>query len=476
MKYLIGVLFATMLTACNLLSPATLLGNEGEVPSVTIPTSVAIEATPTNTVVVVPTATQIPPTVAPVVACTPRADWFIYTVLPGDTLGRIAQRTGSTINDLAIANCLLDINVISVGQQLRVPVLPPPVTPELVRVGEVAGMPAPQACWASNPGTNPPVYAAPDINAAPFGFLVNRVFVAATDSVGWLTVSDSARADYLYMKSDTVNFLGNCASVLGIPVDQYWHYYGNQGAIPTNVCAVSPVGQSAFVYRQPLPGAPATEQIGILVGWMTKVSIHNAGYFEVTDGTYTVWVLTTDVVESPGCVAKPLPTFGNQGAIPTDICAVSPNGINAIIVDQPTIGGPYDVQQVGLLTGWMRRGTVHNAGFYEITDDAHAIGWVEAALVTESAGCFVTDPGLPVHMDPGSPPTTVCNVVHPGGTAQIIIRLGAGEQFAPIAMLGNWAEIIGQEGDWYHILLGPGSTGWVNGNLPGNSPNLVGAC
>jgi LysM repeat protein len=66
--------------------------------------------------------------------CTVRTDWPLYTVVTGDTLGSIAQRTNSTINALATANCLNNPDSIQVGQQLRVPVLPipPTISPTLI--------------------------------------------------------------------------------------------------------------------------------------------------------------------------------------------------------------------------------------------------------------------------------------------------------------------------------------------------------
>lgn len=65
-------------------------------------------------------------------ACTVRTDWQIYIVQSGDTLGSLAQRTGSSVSALATANCLANPDALAVGQQLRVPrtpsaVLPPPV-------------------------------------------------------------------------------------------------------------------------------------------------------------------------------------------------------------------------------------------------------------------------------------------------------------------------------------------------------------
>lgn len=68
------------------------------------------------------TFTPQPPT------CTPRADWPVYTVRAGDTLYRIAQRTGSTVDALVLASCLSDPNQLYVGQELRVPTLPPAPT------------------------------------------------------------------------------------------------------------------------------------------------------------------------------------------------------------------------------------------------------------------------------------------------------------------------------------------------------------
>src|SRR5262249_37257596 len=71
------------------------------------------------------------PTLTPVVAsngCVPRADWtFTYTVRSGDTLSGIAGRAGISLADLQAGNCIVNANVVSAGQILRVPrnVAPP---------------------------------------------------------------------------------------------------------------------------------------------------------------------------------------------------------------------------------------------------------------------------------------------------------------------------------------------------------------
>lgn len=54
--------------------------------------------------------------------CKLREDWKLtHTVQRDDALSTLAQRYGTTVEELATGNCLADANMISVGQQLRVP-------------------------------------------------------------------------------------------------------------------------------------------------------------------------------------------------------------------------------------------------------------------------------------------------------------------------------------------------------------------
>ncbi|MFW5690891.1 MAG: LysM peptidoglycan-binding domain-containing protein [Chloroflexota bacterium] len=57
-------------------------------------------------------------------ACVPRTDWPVYTVQSRDNLTVIANATGSTIDELAEANCLRNRNRLDRGQTLHVPRLP----------------------------------------------------------------------------------------------------------------------------------------------------------------------------------------------------------------------------------------------------------------------------------------------------------------------------------------------------------------
>lgn len=62
------------------------------------------------------------PTVA--TTCTPPTGWLAYRVVSGDTLGTIAESTGTTVAVLQNANCIQNIEIIYVGQLLYVPTLP----------------------------------------------------------------------------------------------------------------------------------------------------------------------------------------------------------------------------------------------------------------------------------------------------------------------------------------------------------------
>ncbi|MBN2472843.1 MAG: LysM peptidoglycan-binding domain-containing protein [Anaerolineae bacterium] len=147
LKILLLPLLFSSLIGCNLSQngsasmPATSTGAPATAP----PTNTASPTTPPTqapTVTTAPTATiaatatspqltpvaQQPPVVGPP-ACTLRTDWPVYTVAVGDTLGRLATATNSTIGALAAANCLANANIIHVGQALRVPRVPATSTP-----------------------------------------------------------------------------------------------------------------------------------------------------------------------------------------------------------------------------------------------------------------------------------------------------------------------------------------------------------
>ncbi len=109
----------------------------------TTPTSPASETLPpTSTPVAAPKATIVlpvtitlppvtlvmPATVAPT-ACTPRPDWGgSHVIQSGDALFLIAQTYDLSISELQSANCIENADFIQVGQVLRIPGTPEPVT------------------------------------------------------------------------------------------------------------------------------------------------------------------------------------------------------------------------------------------------------------------------------------------------------------------------------------------------------------
>jgi hypothetical protein len=106
---------------------ATLLPPVGASPTPFAP----LPASPTPTIdpALQPTAapTQPPaavePTAAPTTQTSPTGE-IIHTVVAGDNLFRIGLRYGFTAEELAAYNNIPNVNLISIGQQIRIPPQP----------------------------------------------------------------------------------------------------------------------------------------------------------------------------------------------------------------------------------------------------------------------------------------------------------------------------------------------------------------
>lgn len=57
-----------------------------------------------------------------------------YQVKKGDTLGKIAKKLGTTVDELAMANNIKDVNKISVGQRIRMPQMSQPTAQPVEQV------------------------------------------------------------------------------------------------------------------------------------------------------------------------------------------------------------------------------------------------------------------------------------------------------------------------------------------------------
>ena len=140
------VLLAVLASACTLSNvrptpahTATDIAQDTTVTPTRTPT-----ATPTLTRTPTPTSTRQPAVTLPP-NCLVRTDWPVYTVRAGDTLASIARDASSTVNELATGNCLNNPNLITPGQQLRVPRLPAPPPPPEQHLGSVSVNPFLQA-------------------------------------------------------------------------------------------------------------------------------------------------------------------------------------------------------------------------------------------------------------------------------------------------------------------------------------------
>jgi murein DD-endopeptidase MepM/ murein hydrolase activator NlpD len=126
-----------------------------------------------------------------------------HTVQPGDTLGQIATRYNVTVEDLAAANNIDDINRISVGQVLIIPgqgrawvISQPGETVETIalawqvpvaQVAALNGISQTQRLFPGQPIRLPPTAVAPDLR---FGSVTHMDFTPAVvqGQTGWLRI------------------------------------------------------------------------------------------------------------------------------------------------------------------------------------------------------------------------------------------------------------------------------------------------
>lgn len=160
-----------------------------------------------------------------------------------------------------------------------------------------------------------------------------------------------------------------------------------------------------------------------------------------------------------------LPLMGNSGPPAADVCTVAHPGPGdtgpLYVYAGPDAHAFAAVAELGLHR-WV---TVigRDNDWYHLRDATGLTGWVPVTAVAHSGLCQPDDgPGsIPIIEDPGSPPSNTCIAHRPGQFPPPDIHLGPGRQFALVARLGNWAEVLKTEAGWHQILLGPGEVGWI---------------
>lgn len=87
----------------------------------------AVEAETTGEPGAVPEATDSPaelptePVVAQTDGCSPPTDWYSHLIVPGETMFELSVRAGSTVEELAAANCIEDPTQLVAGEAVLLP-------------------------------------------------------------------------------------------------------------------------------------------------------------------------------------------------------------------------------------------------------------------------------------------------------------------------------------------------------------------
>jgi SH3-like domain-containing protein len=171
-----------------------------------------------------------------------------------------------------------------------------------------------------------------------------------------------------------------------------------------------------------------------------------------------------------------VPIMGNSGPPPSgDTCVVAhpgPNDLGPTYLRQGA-GDSFDAVAILGLNRWAAI-VEAQSGWYRVQDANGVTGWVHQSEVAFAGRCSApgSGPDLPIVEDPGSPPSNTCIANRPGQFPPPGIHLGPGRQFALVARLGNWAEVLKTEAGWHQILLGPGDVGWISDD----DVDLTGPC
>jgi SH3-like domain-containing protein len=162
-----------------------------------------------------------------------------------------------------------------------------------------------------------------------------------------------------------------------------------------------------------------------------------------------------------------LAMIGNPYLPPADLCAIQHAGPGLDPVNV-RLGPGADFVVVAWLGVERWAETIENRdGWYQIRTWLGEVGWVDGNKVTVSGLCTALTPtptasgDVPLILDPGAPPSNVCVASPPPDVAPIDVYLGPGLQYALIARLGNWAEVLKSSGHWRMIWIVPGNVGWV---------------
>ena len=246
-------------------------------------------------------------------------EWPAYTIQPGDTLATIAAWAGADVNTLATANCLANPDVISVGQTLYVPQLPPaPEPPPSLPVIDHGPPPATVCAVVPNfqqaniygPGDSPGPVA---ILAGPASLerVADNAYILDTPSLGfqgWVSAMDTHLTG------------NNCPGTGPEPLPDDLPVVGGSGEPPADGCSVvrNPGINQVPVFYGP---GDAFAPIATLGSYAPYVSTHSGGYEISLPGLdHNGWVAASGDVSlsGSGCdqsTVQCLPTDPGAGVL-----------------------------------------------------------------------------------------------------------------------------------------------------------------
>lgn len=126
------------------------------------PTMTPTQSTSTPTLETTPTATT------ETIACARNTDWVSYTIKSGNTLADLAQKTGTSVDQILEANCLTEVPVLTINSRILLPrvVTTPTAAPSNTPAATPTSSPVPTT-GSSNPSNPPPATSVPPTATVP---------------------------------------------------------------------------------------------------------------------------------------------------------------------------------------------------------------------------------------------------------------------------------------------------------------------
>jgi SH3-like domain-containing protein len=246
---------------------------------------------------------------------------------------------------------------------------------------------------------------------------------------------------------------------------------GNLGQPPNgNTCVVAHPGPGPTgpvnVYSAPQEASAVVAELGVN-RWAPIIGAQS-GWFQIQDASgltgwvHESWVAFAGLCSAPGS-GPSLPLVENPGAPPAGVCVASRPGQ----FPAPGIHRGPGLQYVLMarLENWAEVLKTEN-GWHQILAGPTEIGWVRGADVDLTGPCSGSEPDLPLIDNRGAPANDRCVAfLAAPGTEPLDVHAGPDIQAEVIALLGNWADVLGEQAGWFQIQIPQGGAGWVEGGL-----------